>query len=111
MKKNKLLSYLGIMLLVLHPIFASAQDRTISGKVVDQKGEGLLGATVKPKSGKPGVSTDGTGSFKITLSSDEKALVVSYLGYQQKEVAINASTSSITISLVQETNNLSEVVV
>ncbi|HEY2580196.1 MAG TPA: SusC/RagA family TonB-linked outer membrane protein, partial [Mucilaginibacter sp.] len=84
-------------------------DITVTGKVTDEKGEVLIGATVAAKNGKGISITDANGDFK--LSAPENAtLVVSYVGYQTAEIPINGRTQ-ISVSLKPLAGNLNEVVV
>ena len=65
------------------------QDQTIkvSGQVVDQDGEPLIGATIKIKGAQTGVITDFDGNFSIDASA-KAILVVSYVGYKDREIAV-----------------------
>jgi TonB-linked SusC/RagA family outer membrane protein len=91
------------------PEQVTAPKVTISGVVQSSKGEALIGATVRVKGESGGVSTDVNGRF--TLSADATAvLVVSYTGFEHKEVALNGRTS-LTIVLNESLAQLNEVVV
>jgi iron complex outermembrane receptor protein len=81
----------------------------ITGTVTDEKGQPLTGVSVKIKGAAGGVATDVNGAFSIN-APDNAVLVVSYIGYQTKEVA-TAGKTSISISLSPSANNLNEVVV
>lgn len=64
----------------------------ISGIIVDEKGETLVGATIKAKGAAIGTITDLNGLF--TLEVDENAvLIVSTIGYQTQEVKVNGKTN------------------
>jgi iron complex outermembrane receptor protein len=90
---------------------ASAQNKTISGKVTDGKdGSPIIGASVKAKNSSAGASTGADGSFQINVPESATTLVVSYVGYANQEVAI-AGKSVVNISLVESTTSLNEVVV
>ncbi len=90
-------------------LMAQAADIRVSGKVLDEKGQPLIGVSVKVKNGTAGVSTDVNGTFVIT-APENAVLVLSYIGYQNLEVPV-AGKTTLTISLVPATNNLTEVVV
>ncbi|SDP70933.1 TonB-linked outer membrane protein, SusC/RagA family [Mucilaginibacter sp. OK268] len=80
----------------------------ISGKVVDEKGEPLIGVSIRIKGTTTGTQTDTQGNF--TLDADSKTvLIVSYIGFTTKEVIVGSKTS-FTITLASN-NNLNEVVV
>ncbi|MCJ8209829.1 SusC/RagA family TonB-linked outer membrane protein [Mucilaginibacter sp. RS28] len=84
-------------------------DIRITGKVVDEKGEALIGVSVKVKGASNGVLTDVNGSYTVT-APENGTLQFSYVGYQTQEVAIGGRTS-IRVSLVPATSALNEVVV
>jgi TonB-linked SusC/RagA family outer membrane protein len=91
---------------------AKAQNTTVSGKITDAaNGMSLPGASVIVK-GVPnsGVSTDFDGNFTIKVPSNTATLVVSFIGYATKEVALNGD-STINISLSEDSQKLDEVVV
>ena len=95
------------------PVMASvSQSQTIkvSGQIVDQDGQPLIGATVKVKNAKLGVVTDFDGNFTIDVASDG-VLVVSYVGYKDREIAVRGRASLGQIQLADDTNMLEQVVV
>lgn len=101
---------LGHNRIAIVPERGEAADIRVSGKVLDEKGEPLIGATVKIKGdARGGASTDINGAFVLTVP-DNAVLVVAYLGYDPREVAVNGRTS-LSISMVPSSRNLEEVVV
>jgi len=95
------------------PAMASVtQSQTIkvSGQIVDQDGQPLIGATVKVKNAKLGVVTDFDGNFTIDVASDG-VIVVSYVGYKDREIAVRGRASLGEIQLSDDTNLLEQVVV
>ncbi len=89
----------------------SVPPRTISGRIVDQNGQPLANASVKTKSDNKGTSTNEKGEFTLQNIDGDATLIVSYLGYQTKEVFVKASEHSIVISLSQSVSELTESVV
>ena len=89
---------------------AQAQDRTVTGTVLDQDGLAVIGANVYVK-GNPtkGTATDLDGNFELTVGSDENVLVVSYVGYASQEVDVTGR-DNIEVTLKEDVE-LSEVVV
>ena len=84
-----------------------AQQIEVSGTVVDQKGEPVIGATIKEKGTSNGTVTDIDGNFR--MSSDGKNnLVVSYIGYETQEVKAG---KGMNIVLKEAADMLNEVVV
>ncbi|MEP6725002.1 MAG: TonB-dependent receptor plug domain-containing protein, partial [Bacteroidota bacterium] len=89
-----------ILLAILIPsaIFAIAQ-KTITGTVLDENSSApLQGATVMAKESKVTTQTDQNGLFSIKITGTEKKLVISYTGFEPKEVPADA-LKAITIRL------------
>ncbi|WP_406683808.1 TonB-dependent receptor [Seonamhaeicola sp. MEBiC1930] len=85
-------------------------QQEINGTVNDANGMPLAGATVLEKDTTNGAQTDFDGNFTLKLTSSNPTLIVSYLGYLTKEIAIGNQTS-ITITLEEDVSQLEEVVV
>lgn len=83
--------------------------KTIRGKVIDENGMTLPGATVIVENTKNGVITDIDGVFEIIVEDSNAIIVVSYQGYKSKRFI--ASQENTTIQLYPETTDLQEVVV
>ena len=81
----------------------------ITGMVLDETDKPVIGAIIRIKGTTKGTSTDVNGMFSIDVP-DNATLVVSYLGYDSQEVAVN-SRASINIKLVPSSQNINEVVV
>ena len=99
-----------IVLLIVSSSTAIAQElMKVTGLVVDQNAEPLIGVTVKVKGdAKSGTVTGLDGDFSIMVQKG-KTLVFSYLGYQTKEVA--AITSKLKINMKEDNKMLDDVVV
>ena len=111
MSVKKLLSAFLVFALVFVVQSASAQDKTITGKVTDSKdGSPVVGASVQPKGSKTGTSTNGDGAFSINVSPSVTHLVITSVGFEPMEVDI-AGKTSVTVSLTTQTGGLNEVVV
>jgi iron complex outermembrane receptor protein len=81
----------------------------VSGVVLDDTNMPLPGASILEKGTTNGVITDFDGNFTINLSPGRKVLVVSFLGYETKEVTTNGN-DSLTIQLQPDLAQLDEVV-
>jgi hypothetical protein len=100
---------LWLMIVVISWTTTYAQTRTISGKVVDEKGEPLPGVSIRIKGTRMGVAADNDGCFRI-LAKTGDVLMVSGAGLETTEITIGIS-NTITIA-VKRTNVIgSEVVV
>lgn len=86
-----------------------AQRITVHGYVDDETGEPLIGATIMEKGTSNGTATDIDGNFSISVAPDA-TLVVSYVGYDPMEVAVNNRTD-IRITMTQNSTMLAETVV
>lgn len=87
------------------------QSRTISGKVLDENGEGAIGATVMVKGTTNGVSTDAAGSYSIRVNSASPVLVVSLIGYETVEYAPAPDQTQANFNLKPDAILLEDVVV
>jgi len=86
-----------------------AQER-VTGIVKDPSGLTLPGVNVNQKGNKKGVVTDVDGKFSITLLPGVKSLVFSFVGYENKEVAIKGG-QTINVTLKESTVTLDDVVI
>ncbi len=87
-----------------------AQSRTVTGRVTDDKGTGLAGASVVVKGSTVGTTTNSNGAFSLNVPANARSLVVSYQGYTQQELVIGNRTT-VDFSMVLEDKSLDEVVV
>lgn len=98
---------LGLLLMVSQ---LWAQNRTVTGKVVDEKGVGIANASIVAKGNKVGTSSSIDGSFSLSIAQGTKAIMVSSLNYTPMEVNIGGK-SSFSITLKASSEDLQEVVV
>ena len=98
-----------IMTLCLGVLFAAAgmaQNQTIKGKVVDEQGEPIIGATVAPAGDKAkGVITDLDGNYVLSVPKGTK-VTVTYIGYIPQTVVAGKD-----VRLLEDRQSLDEVVV
>ena len=91
-------------------ISVSAQNKTISGIVIDPLGDPLIGASVLVRGTTNGTVTDLDGNFSLTNVPDNATLVVSYIGYITSNVPV-AGKTRLRISLQEDSKQIDEVVV
>ena len=84
-------------------------QRTITGSVVDDTGESIIGANILAKGIATGTITDFDGSFSLEVPNDVNALIISFTGYETQEVDIT-NQSNISVEL-REGELLDEIVV
>jgi TonB-linked SusC/RagA family outer membrane protein len=92
---GKILQLLSCFALVFTCAFSSfAQDRVISGKVIDSAtAKPLSGVTIRAVGTSIGTTSDVSGSFRLSVNSSVSKLSFSYLNYQPQSVAISSSTT------------------
>lgn len=91
-------------------LFVNQQAFVVSGVVTDATGEPVIGANILEKGTSNGTVTDIDGKFSLSLQKKQSVLVVSYIGFNQKEVPVTAG-ESFAIRLEEDSQNLDEVVV
>jgi TonB-dependent receptor len=112
---NKLLANTGLQYKLVEGylvIDSKPVPIVITGTVSDAKTrETLIGVSVKLKGTNTAASTDVNGKFKISVPEGGGILVVSYMGYQSREMKVDAATKELNISLSASSTQLSEVTV
>ncbi|MES2431430.1 MAG: SusC/RagA family TonB-linked outer membrane protein [Bacteroidota bacterium] len=87
---------LALLLFMVNNVFS---QKTISGKVLNDRGAPLNNATVLIKGNNgPGVKTNDKGEFSIAVSDAAQTLIISYIGHGSKEVSI-VGKNSVEVSL------------
>ncbi len=100
-----------LLLFTLGLLRVYSQDQVIKGKVTDEEGRPLVGATVAIKNTNISTTTDVSGNFQISSGGQLKPiLVVSYVGYANSELAARPG-GAFTVSLRQDAKALNDVVV
>jgi TonB-linked SusC/RagA family outer membrane protein len=103
---RKIVSLLAV--LMLFSAFAFAQNRTVSGKVLDEKGVPIPFATVTEKGTKNGTSADANGNFSLEVRGN--TLVVSSTGFNSREVSVQGR-NDVNVQLTAAANVIDEVIV
>ncbi len=96
-------------LLFVFGIWVQAQSTMVGGVILDESGEPIIGATVLSKESHKGTITDFDGKYQLSIEPTG-TLVVSYMGFITKEVAVKNQTT-INITLQEDSKSLDEVVV
>lgn len=92
-------------------VFSTAQAKIeVKGVVLDENGEPVPGANVVVKGATVGTITDFDGNFSLQVEQGA-TVVVSFIGYANKEIQINERKAKYTVSLEPETHLLDEVIV
>ena len=109
---KRLLTYL-LLLICCQQL--AAQERTITGKILDGSlpDEPLIGATIAIGDGKlqNGTVTDYNGEFTLKVPQDTKVLTVRYLGYENGKITLVDGTDHYVVTLKSASHSIKEVVV
>jgi TonB-linked SusC/RagA family outer membrane protein len=89
----------------------AAQNRTVSGTVLDSTGAPIAGASVTIKGTRVGTSTGADGSFSLSIPAGAKTMVISAVNFASKEFGIANKSAVGSITLLPGNQNLNEVVV
>ncbi|MBP5345261.1 MAG: TonB-dependent receptor [Bacteroidales bacterium] len=103
---TKLCLVLFTMLFISVSAFA---QKTVTGTVVDNYGDPVIGANVVVKGSQEGTMTDADGNFSLKNVSDNATLKVSFMGYTTQEVSV-AGKSKINVTLEEDNQMLDEVI-
>ncbi len=107
MRQTSLLFFL----LCLSTLSLFGQSRLLTGSVTNgEDGTSLPGVNVLLKGTTTGVTTDASGSFKLSVPNQGGALLFSSIGFQAQELAIG-NLSNVTVKLLPDTKQLSEIVI
>ena len=101
------------LLTVFSCSFLFAQLKQIKGRVVDESGAGLDGASVKYKEKGTGVLCDSAGNFTLKIADDGKPhdILISSNGFNEKKITVSSSSSNVTVKLTKKEASAGEDVV
>ncbi|RYE35905.1 MAG: SusC/RagA family TonB-linked outer membrane protein [Sphingobacteriaceae bacterium] len=100
------------VLLIQFSTFIYAQTTAITGKIVDERGEPLTGASVRVTGTTIGVTADINGNFNLNAPAGSKSITISFIGYASLDKTITAGNANLgRITLTRNQNNLQDVVV
>ena len=87
---------------------AVQQSRNVTGQIVDELGEPMIGVTIKVKDSKTAAITDFDGNFTIAAQPSD-VLEISYIGY--KPLSVKANKTTLSLKMEPDNTGLEEVVV
>jgi iron complex outermembrane receptor protein len=100
-------------LLFVAVLFISASvlgQAKITGEVVDQTNQPLPGASIVVKGTTNGTSTDFDGKFTLQAEANSGTIVISFIGFQSKEVSFSSSNAKLGTIQLQEDDSLDEII-
>lgn len=109
MKNRQSMKRVSLLLLALCSFAFSFAQISVSGKVMDESNEPIIGANVTVKGGKTGTITDLNGNFKVSVPKQSSVLVFSFIGYATKEVTVG-NKKTLTVVMKEDGVQLDEVV-
>lgn len=107
---RKSLFWVCMMLMLSLSPLANAQNRQISGQVLDESGAPVVGAYIRLDGHNSGTVSSVDGKFDIT-APQSGSLWVSFLGYEEQQVPFSAATTFCKVVLKESANTLDDVVV
>ena len=115
MKRSTCNQWLGrlaslLMAFALSSAFIFAQTKTVTGTVVDELGEPVIGANVIVVGTTNGATTDIDGNFSISNVAENATLKVTYIGYREQNIPV-AGKNKFSIAIEEDRDELDEVVV
>lgn len=106
------IKHLLLVPLLLMGTLLFAQNRTLRGRVLSARdNSSISAATVRVKGSSSGVSASSDGSFSINIPASKVTLVVTSVGFGEKEIEVSPADNNLNISLAEETRQLEGVVV
>lgn len=88
---------------------ATSAIRVVKGKIMDNNGESIPGASIRVKGSSIGTTSDANGNYTMQLPAGNNSLVVSYLGFVTQELYANSTV--LNFRLQEDSASLNEVVV
>ncbi len=105
-------NFKNVLLVALFFVTATVLGQTkLTGTVVDEMGEPLPSASVLLKGTVSGTETDFNGKFVLNTNSNSGTIVVSFIGYNNKEVAYTLANTNLGTIELEPSNILDEIVV
>lgn len=100
----------SMLLLLALSVGASAQNRTVSGKITDESGEAVPGVNITVKGKKITTTSQVDGVYTIQLPGGSNTLIFSFVGYATQEVQVTGS-DLVNITLKKDAQQLENVIV
>jgi TonB-linked SusC/RagA family outer membrane protein len=97
-------------LLLLLSVLTWAQNKTITGRIIDENKDPVVGASITVKNSNTGTTTNANGDFTLSVPASASSLVITSIGFASQEVNITGNTVSVTLAKAG-LSNLDEVVV
>ncbi|TDQ77917.1 SusC/RagA family TonB-linked outer membrane protein [Sphingobacterium yanglingense] len=87
------------------------RQQALRGRVTNDKGENLVGASVRVKNTKIATGTNELGAFELNNVPEDAIIVVTHMAYEKQEITVSKSSATLQIVLKPATNSLDETIV
>jgi TonB-linked SusC/RagA family outer membrane protein len=96
---------------ITSPYLTVVEDRSLVGKVSNEKGEGLPGVSIIIKGSQRGAVTNTDGSYSLLVPDGAHTVVFSFVGFRSEEVSVAEGRTALDVVLKVDEKALEEVVV
>ncbi|PSK95185.1 SusC/RagA family TonB-linked outer membrane protein [Taibaiella chishuiensis] len=107
--KKLVLTCAALVSLGLHHVMA--QSRPVKGQVLDDRGEGVPGASIQVKGTKTGTITDAEGNFILDVPDESNVLLIKSVGFGDKEVSAGDGDKQLVVTMSSSSQALDDVMV
>ena len=108
---KKITTYAGLIVLLFFSVLSADAQVQITGTVMDEAGETLIGVSILVAGKTNGTTTDIEGKFSLDISGDKAELIFSYTGFSEQRISVGTSNSKLEVVMLAGTTNLDEIVV
>ena len=113
------LRHLTVLLILCHklflggaiPAFAQQGGKKMTGQVIDENKEPMIGVSILIVGTSTGTVTDFDGNYTLNVPKDSKELQFSYVGYETKVITIPVNSNVLNVQMKSDSQVLSDVVI
>lgn len=109
---NKIFHKGGFLLVLFMALSVQlfAQSVRVSGKITDESGQAVPGASILEKGTTNGTVSDANGDYALSVAGENATIIISFIGYKSQEINVGGR-STIDVKMEQDVTALQEVVV
>lgn len=107
---NNMKAKLFLLLALIFSISVNAQERIISGKVIDETGSALIGVNISVKGSSQNTVSDVNGKYSIKVATKDAILQFSFVGFVTQNIKVKEK-KTINVTLKEDIKSLQEVIV
>ena len=93
------------------PAFAQQGGKKMTGQVIDENKEPMIGVSILIVGTSTGTVTDFDGNYTLNVPKDSKELQFSYVGYETKVITIPVNSNVLNVQMKSDSQVLSDVVI